>query len=497
MPRLPFGRYEPDLPRVGMQGLLRAENAFPAPVGYDPVPSFEDLGFSAIAEFPRGAISALDAAGTPNDFIGTQSKLYRVGPLGITDVSKGGGYNCSGTDRWSFAQFGNIVIAVNYNDPQQYFDLGTSTLFADLAAATAPRARHVGVVGNFVVVGNLFDAIFGNVPDSVWWSAINDPFSWPTPGTDLATSVQSDRQPLRGDGGPVNAIVSGAEVGAIFQERAIWRMDYRGGAVVFDLTRVESTHGLLIPGLAVPYGRFVFYLSEEGFRIWDYQESTPIGKGVVDQTFFADFDAQYPHRVWAAKDPDATRIWVIYPGAGNAGGRPNKALFYDYVLGRFSHGAFELEALLAALEPVTNHLDSLPADDLDTFEPLTSFDASGVPIGPRKLGAIDANLKFGTMTGPARTAIFETGDLQLVPYRSALFSSARPEIQGAGRILCQLAGRSRLEDDVIYGPQQGVGRSGVIGLRKDARYHRLRTTVDGGWTELVAHEIEFVPTGYR
>ena len=54
---------------------------------------------------------------------------------------------------------------------------------------------------------------------------------------DLAASVQSDNQTLQGDGGWIQAVTPGSEVGAIFQERAIWRMDYRGGDIVFDVER--------------------------------------------------------------------------------------------------------------------------------------------------------------------------------------------------------------------------------------------------------------------
>ena len=64
--------------------------------------------------------------------------------------------------------------------------------------------------------------------------------------------------------------------------------------------------------------------------------STPIGREVIDQTFLADIDTAYFNRVSAVKDPDTQRIRILYPGAGNVGGVPNKELVYDWGLNRFS-----------------------------------------------------------------------------------------------------------------------------------------------------------------
>lgn len=492
-----FGEYLPDLPSFTNPGLIRAENALPAASGYLPLPTLSDLGLSALAEKPRGAFSTFDSAGVPWDFIGTRSKLYSAaGSLGsVTDVSRVGGYNATGQERWAFAAFGQQVFAFNFNDAGQVFTLGASSVFADLPAA-APRARHCAVIGDFLVVGNLFDSIFGTVPDSVWWSAIGNPLGWPTPGSDAATAVQSDRQQLRGDGGPVRAVIAGAEVGAIFQKDAVSRMDYRGGATVFEITRVEQTHGLLVPGFCCAYGRFVLYLAEDGFRVFDFQQSTPVGKEKIDRTFFADADLNYPESFWMVKDPDRTVIWMLYPGAGNVSGAPNKLLFYDYALNKFSAGVTDWTGLFAALAPSTASIDALPSDNLDTFEPTTSFDDAVTSLGARAMGAISVDFKLGLLTGAYDDAVFETGDQRFYPARSQL-SHVRPLIQGATRVLCQVAPRSRILDDVVYRPPREIQRDGTVLLRADANYHRIRTEIRGGWTEATGLEAYCTPSGTR
>ena len=377
---LPLGPLQPDLAAIlNASGLRAANNVLPTKSGYEPMLALADIGENAITLRPRGGISGTDRANNPWNYVGQADKIYEIASSGTRDASKVGGYSCTGTERWAFAEFGTVVIATSFNDPLQYIDtaapLGTYADVPELSPGVGvPRGRRIGVVENHVILGDCYDAVYGAVPDSIWWGAIKQPLSYPEINSDLAASLQSDRQPLRGEGGPVQAVIGGAEVGAIFQERAIWRMDYRGGATIFELTRVVPDMGLLVPELAVAFPRGVFFLAEDGFYVFDYNAATPIGKDRMNQAFLDDYDRDYPDRVWAIDDPDSTRIWVVYPGAGNSSGRPNKALVWDWALDLFTTGEFDME-MPAHILPGGITLDTLPDDNLDTFEPTTSFDA--------------------------------------------------------------------------------------------------------------------------
>ena len=48
-------------------------------------------------------------------------------------------------------------------------------------------------------------------------------------------------------------------------------------------------------------------IAEDGFYLWDYTVSTPIGHEIVDKTFLADVDTTYFDRVSAVADPDNKR----------------------------------------------------------------------------------------------------------------------------------------------------------------------------------------------
>jgi hypothetical protein len=499
--RIPIGEYLPDLPALANPGLTRAHNVVPVQAGVGPQPGFSSYtGYTPLADLVRGGNAFIDRAGNPNNFAGTETELYRMASVGTVNASRlaGGLYNANGFARWEFVNFDNDVVAVNPNDDPQFFDMSTSTNFARLAPQ-APRAHHVGIIGNHVVLGNVYDHYYGAgpLPTNIWWCAIRDPFGWPKPGTDDAVNVQSDRQPLEGDGGWVHAVVSGAEVGAIFQERQIWRMDYRGGDVIYELNRVEPLRGLLIPGLAVPFGRMVFYLAEDGFYLFDYTSSTAIGKDKVNTTFFNDWDSAYPHRVWAVADPNETRIYTLYPGTGNTNGIPNRYLCYDWKLNRFTEGSLDADMLVRVLAP-GSHLDQAPAEDID--DPVTgleSFDDRQSSPGAMTLGMWDTNHQIGALTGSSLDGFIETGDAELNPGYVSMLDGVRPLMRGGVDPTVQVAARRRYKNEVKFGLSQGIDEDGDAPFRATGRYHRLRLNLSSGWEEAFGLDIEHHVEGVR
>lgn len=502
MQRLAFGEYLPDLPAIANPGLTTARNTVTDAAGYSGISGLSNMTeFGVLGGRPRGGIAVVDPAGNPYNFAGTEDKLYRLFDSTF-DASRttGGAYNATESTRWEFVSFGNVVIAVNPNDDSQYYELGSSTEFDQLGNTTssAPRAAHAGVVGSFLMLGNTFDSVNGLAENAIHWSAIADPFNWPTLGTDAAVAVQSDRQVLEGDGGAVQAVATGSEVGAIFQERAIWRADYRGGDVVFQLNKVDPLRGLLIPGLAVPFGRQVFYLSEDGFQLFDYSASQPIGRDRVDKTFFADIDSAYFDRVSAVADADNQRIWVSYPGSGHTAGRPNKLLIYDWGLNRWSHGEVEMELLVEAIGAGVT-LDSAGTvadpDAVDTAD-LPSFDTRLAGYGARRLGAYDSSFRLSDFTGTALDAVLETGRREMTPGYRSMVSSARPLVESVDPTI-QVAGISRSTAATTFGSPRSVDANGSCSLRNDGRFHAFRVILDGGFTNAVGLDVNFQRSAAR
>jgi hypothetical protein len=511
MKRIPFGQYAPDLPPVVNQmGLRTAKDVVPVNGGYGPLASLVNVTYAdALTLYCRGALGGIDFGGNPYNFAGDRNDLYNTGFDGAQEVSKStGAYACGEDGRWEFAAFGETIIATNFNDEAQYYDIRGSTKFADISslgiAPAIPRARHVGVIDNFVVFGNIYDNEIGNHPEAISWSAINNPLSYPERGTDAAVAVQSDRQILEGTGGWVQAVVPGSEVGAIFQEQAIWRMDYVGGDVVFALRRVEPNRGLLIPGLAVPVSRWIFYLSEDGFYLFDYTQSKPIGKDRINSTFFGDYDADYPDRVSAIRDPDTTRLYVLYPGAGNTNGTPNKMLIYDWALDMFSHAEIDAEMLTWALTAGA-HLDApdnppldpdqLEGDPVETdFPGSETFDKRVSSPGSLRLGAYDTSSILSDFTGANKAGTLETGDIELAPGGRSFVNEVRPIVDSADATV-EVAATSRKNESFEYCPKSKQDADGKCSVRVDGRYHRFRVNLPPSFENAVGIDVNSRPSG--
>ncbi len=499
--RLPFGPYMPDLPSiVNQQGLVQAKNMLPQAGGYDPVRGLAALsGATVLSARPRGSVSGIDPAGSGYLYAGEETKLQVQRDAGMTDISQTGGYALGATDRWSLAKFGNRIFAATIAHNMQTHVIGSPDLFADVPPF-APRARHIATIGNFLIAGNLYDAEDGPMPDAIRWPAIDNPLNWPAFGSDGAVSVQADRQPLEGNGGAVQDIVSGAEIAAVFQERAIHRLDYRGGPFVFEKNRMEEGNGMLIPYSAVAFERMVFYIAEDGFRLFDYIGSKAIGKDRVSQTFLADLDTQYMDRVETGKDPDRTVIWVIYPGSGNTGGRPNKVIWYDYVLDRFSHGELELEGLIVNATTSALSIDA-PAsagdpDDVDDPSGEDSFDDRQSSFGSSRMGAFDSTFLASDFSGSFLEGLIETGDIEGAPGRWYWIDGIRPLVDSR-KVEVAVAERALRDDDVVFGPYMPIDTDGEVSLRSDARYHRIRVKLPAGWTDAVGLDIDGSISGGR
>lgn len=520
--RLAFGDYKPDLSRLVNDGLTLAKNTVPVAGGYDSIKELVDLAtFGTIDERPRGAIAGIDPSGNPYNFAGSETKLWSLlstsatDPDATTDVTgTQGPYNCRDPQAWEFDTYGRHVIAVNPNDDPQYFTVGLSTEFKrlgnpDTEQTWAPRAKTIGTIGTFVVLGNTNDPTHGIDEEAIHWSALQDPFNWPNPRSEVAVAVQSDRQPLSGNGGAVQRVVSGSEVAAIFQERAIWRADYRGGGIVFELNRVEPFRGLLIPAIAVPFGRQVFYLAEDGFYLFDYTNSHPIGREIVDQTFLSDIDTEYFHRVSATSDPDTQRIRILYPGSGNVGGVPNKELVYDWGLGRFSGpnmidaewitpvvgAGASLDSVHTAADPDTDGVDGAG---------LGSFDERDKPPGALQLGAWSVDKGGGTyglqaFTGDRVASVLETGLREFAPGRRAIVNGIRPLVDAAD-VTLQVAGvgRANFNTPMIFSEAARIDSDdGQANMRVDGRYHVIRANLKLGWRNALALDVDFQQGGTR
>lgn len=489
---LQFGEYLPDLPDFMNPGVTEAKNVIPSANSYEPFPSQVTYS-NALDNRCQGAFSAKDTSGNTLNFAGDSAKLYLSSSGVYSDVSVAGGYATTAEENWHFTQFGNRLIATNYSNYPQSYLVGSSSAFANLT--TALKGRYCAVIRNFLVFGNTHDGVDGAVPHRIRWSALNDP-------TDFTVSAvtQSDYNDLNSTYGWVRQIVGG-EYGTIFQERAISRMVYVGSPVVWQFDEVEIGKGTRYPYSVVKFGNSIFYLGIDGPYIFDGNQSIPIGENKVSKTLLSELDNSYPTRVYSTADFDKQVIYMAVPASGNTGGRANKIYCYNYspnASNRWSYCAdLDLEFIYTSLS------EGYTLESLDAVS--GSLDALGFSLDSRVwtgdnflLSGFDSSHRQINFTGSALTALIETKESQLTPYNLTNLLRVRPVIDGSGTITMQIGTRNQLSDSVTWNSAIPTDQTGACQVRSNARFHRARVNISGGFNFAQGVEaVEFKPAGRR
>lgn len=380
------------------------------------------------------------------------------------------------TTFWTFAQFGQTLIGANGLDKLQAWTVGSSTVFADLAAA-APTAQFVTTVRDFVVTGKT--SSFAN---RVQWSDINDSTDW----TAGATS-QSDYQDIP-DGGEVRGI-TGGEFGIVLMERAVVRMTYVGAPLFFQFDTLTRSLGCYEPRSVIQYGASTFFLSDDGFYMCDGQQVRPIGNEKVDRWFFSVLDPAKLAEMSAACDPINKTVTWCFTDIFNT----KKLIIYNWILDRWTHADTTAD-YISTIATSSTDLESLALlyPSIDTVP--ASLDSRIWSGGKLLLGGVD-NSKIVSFGGSNLTATITTGDLSSEGLES-IVTLARPLIE-SGSATVSIASRKRLDANISYGTAVSADADNRVSLRSRGKFHRLSVVPTGNWSSAVAMDVTIVPTGGR
>lgn len=476
-----FAEWLPDLPVLKNPGATTATNVIPGPLGYKPFRGLLSAS-DALDAYPRGAFAGSDKDKNVEIYAGDGTKLYKLSAGTWSNVSKGGNYTLATNETWEFVQFGQRILASSISAPLQGITFGGLNFADELTSTEKPQARHIGVVRDFVVLGNTFDATDGNVPEQVWWLARNS-----TVDADPAQATLADKQILP-NGGAVQKVVGG-EYGVIFKERSIYRMSFEGVPLIFRFDEVERQRGALMPGGVVALGRLIFYWGTDGFFAFDGQKSVPIGENKVDLTIADDLDRDFLHRVTSGICTRTGCIWWLYPGVGNIDGRPNRIAVFNWKTRKWSLVEVQAEQLFGALsqgftleqlDSISSSLDALPA----------SLDGPEWIGGEYAIAAFDESHMLAFFGGDFLTAVLETAEGQpFAPYRSFV-NEVRPLVDGVGSsCTVQMGSRDLQSEAVTWGPVVAANDIGTHDLESDARFHRVRVNIANGFDDAQGAQI--------
>ena len=480
MARIDFGEWLPDQP--GLTGVVKeALNVVPQAVGYGPLRTPVDYSQAASENINNVVAGRNPSSGNTEVFAGGSTKLFKLdsNDLSLDDVSKAGGYSTPTEQKWRFTQFGNVLIGANAQAKLQYWTLGTSTLWADLAAA-APTARYLTVVRDFVVTGYTS----GTDPQKVQWSGINDETAWTTTSTN-----QSDYQVIP-DGGSVQGI-TGGEFGLVLMERSIYRMSYVGTPSIFQFDNISRNLGCFEPNSVVQYQGVTYFLSDDGFYACNGTQVVGIGSEKVDRYFFSDLDEAYSYKMSATVDPIKNLVVWAYPSAGS-NGTVDSLIIYNFETKRWSRGEVSVAFVAQSATPAYT-LEALDAfGTVDTIS--TSFD-SRIWTGGKTQFVGGSGAKIVTFSGSSLTGTIQTGDLE-APGQTSTINMSRPLVDG-GAADVAFATRNRLVDAISFGSYTSADSEGRAAFRTTGRYHRLSVQPSGSWTTAIGIDFDLLPAGRR
>lgn len=469
--RLLFGEWLPDLPALGNPGLVEARNVIPVEESYTDFAELSPSG-STLAAACLGAFAAVDDAGDPEIYAGTATQLYeRIG----TAWTARSAVTLSASAYWRFAQFDDEVFATDYTDNVRYKTIGAAANFATL---TAPKARQIGVINRFLVLGDI-DQGAGAIPYATQWSSIDAPTDFPTPGTSTARARQAGQQLLQAEHGAVTAIAGGQFWGLVFQKRAITRYTYVGGDVVFQIDNFERSRGCWCPQSHIQIGNLSYFFAHDGVWVTDGQSVKPLGDAKVDRWLTQRLNQGSLEFVTAGVDWANKCIYWLFPTISTT---PDTVLIYSLIRNRFAYAEQSAELIFPSFSEGTD-MDSMDAlypslDDLGI-----SLDSSVWQGGVPTIMGFSGN-QLGVFTGASKEATFETGEQDENPFGRIFIRGVRPLLTGNPTAVTVALATRDSQDNAsrTFGSAVSrTSRTGVCDFRTQGRFLSSRLVVTGGF----------------
>ena len=486
--QLPFGEWLPDQPDHLNPGATVATNVYHAQTSYKPVKGLVAYSSNNIAKNAKGAGSFRDNTNTVYTFVATKTDIFQLD--GGTFTSRKSGLTGGDTDFFTFTQFGNYVIASNGVDAPQYYLMGTSTNFANLSSiassGTPPVFRTSGVIRDFLVTGNIT-----NATNRVAWSGLNDIATWE------AGVKSSDTQDLPGSGGQVVAITSG-EVGYVFRQNQIIRMDFVGGNVIFRFSVISPNRGAVYGQTVCQYNRQIFFYADDGFFQINGDQVLPIGAEKVNRFFENDLNKAFSDRITAAVDPFNTLAIWLYPSrqTANTTGICDRLLIYNYVTQKWTIANVTASQIFTQFLVVnTVELMDLISENLEDIN--ISLDTPYWTAGNLYLGAVDGNFKAAIFSGKNLEAELETKETELFPGSRANITGVRPIVDATSNVIIKT--RDKLADTVASSSSSTINTSGIAPVRQSGRYFRANVKIpaESIWSDAQGIDLTAAPGGSR
>lgn len=497
----PFTSFTPDLPALNNPGFNRIHNATAGRgstqggVTLYPLKRAALFSSTSMESRPRGSAIGQDRDGNARVYGGSAAALYKLAPSTRewTNISRSGGYTTGGNERWKFLEFGSLQIATNFHNEPQFIDMNTDLQFANLT--TLVRGKYIATTKGFVILGNCYDQLDGNVPNRVRWSGLEAPGSWAYSQATLA-----DFQDIQSYGAVTGLVTD--ENCYVLLERGIVQMIFQGPPLIFAFQDRVVGKGCSVPESVITVESRHFFLSDDGFYMLQNGQLSPIGDSRINKWFLETADLNQAHLMTTCVDPRTTMIYWQFVSKSSITGKPDTILCFNYAANEWStadattHFIFNAVSLPTVIDQLDEYgtLDDVPA----------SFDDPLWSGGKAMLWGMDEDGAVYSFSGTTLDLIVETPEYQLSRMVSdkgedvARVDACRPLFEGDGVARVQVGSRNLPNTGLSWSPlSEAHPETGFCYLRSQSRYQRFRVTIAGEWRRSFSLEIDAKAVGRR
>lgn len=482
----PLLGFSPDFPTTTPGIIVDCTNFVPYESGMRAVDSVATYADALAAEC-LGAATLTKLDTSRRVIAGTTSKLYELSGTSWSDVSAGT-YTLGATSRWSFCQFGDTSLASNIDETIQ-----SSSSGAFAAISGAPQAAVVESVlssgGGFVFAFNTIDGTYGTSPDRWWCCAVNDQTSW-TPS--IASQCATGR--LLGFEGPIlSAKKFGSDRIVAYKAESIYFGTYVGGDAVWAWTEIPGFGCAGLDAVA-NLGTAHFVVGIDNIYIFDGVRPIPVADN-LRQWFVDNSSASYRYRTIVRFERNRNLVWIFFPNAGSADGRPDMCLVYNLVSKQWGRADQSVEAAMLFVSP------SVTFDaDTGTFDSANgTFDE--VPSGTQIMSVFTTSHVLSLLNGTPGSSSFTLhylgDDSQVSRISEArLRYMNQPSSASISAFYSMATGGPVSTGDIQSAYDVPANGDNRFTLRQTARWHRLKFSFTGT-TKVVGYDVPLIPMGRR
>ncbi len=473
MASIVYKEWLPDQPDLGNPGLIVARNCLPTEAGYT---DFNLLNNSGPISTSGAAEGVFVASGSTK---GAAVLYISAGDI-YTSVNGGAFTSRGGSTVGSFggfAQYESLVIMVGEGHTAFKHTVGSTSNVSTLNASadTLRPANVVGVVGDFVVMGDFLNSNFSagslQSPNEIQWCSIAQPTLWPTPNsaTAIATQAGSEFMPIAF--GPVRAVHGGDQFAVVLQATGVSRMTYEGPPTVFRFDVIDDSVGSFFKNGSIRINGITYFISRNGFCRTNGVSVERFVQGKVDRYFWDTYSGS-SDAVNVGYDKVNDRFFCAYPQATDIGSTCSAML------------AFHLGSQTWSLCDVTINRLITPGGSPSAVD-FRAMAASGT---------------VGSFAATAGSAVFETGEFEVNEAGRTYLDGVKPHVESSGTapsMTVRVGYRDSLGASPTYTAATSANsRTGIANFRVDAKYLRLETTITGNFEKATGVEFDAEPSGY-